>query len=220
MDLGALKSKFVGESEGNIRKAFRTIEAMGRTVVWLDEIEKALGGATQGAADGGVSADALGSILTWMEERRGQSFVIATANDVSALPPELMRRFDEIWWVDLPNRNERVEIVLAALRAHNRPTTIFENTEEIARVVDACEGFTGAEIAGLVPNALYAAFADNEREITGTDLITAAKTVVPLAKTASEKIERLRSWAQERARPATTPEERETTKARARAIDL
>jgi SpoVK/Ycf46/Vps4 family AAA+-type ATPase len=104
MDLGALKSKYVGESESNLRQALSQIEAIGRCVVWLDEIEKALEGATSGSADGGVSADALGAILSWMQDRQGEAFVIATANNAEKLPPELLRkgRFDEVWWVDLP----------------------------------------------------------------------------------------------------------------------
>ena len=119
VDLGALKSKFVGESEANLRKAFGVIESVGRCIVWLDEIEKALAGATQGAADGGVSADALGAILSWMQERQGEAFIIATSNDVSALPAEFLRagRFDCVWWLDLPNGLERADILFAALRA-------------------------------------------------------------------------------------------------------
>ena len=220
VDLGALKSKYVGESEGNLRRAFRVIEAIGRCVVWLDEIEKSLAGATQGAADGGVSSDALGAILSWMQERAGESFVVATANDVSALPPELLRkgRFDELFFVDLPNQAERGEIVRAALRAHGRK----EATILFAQVADACEGFTGAEIAELVPDALYAAFADGGREPTTDDLLTAARTVTPLSKTAAEKIDRLRSWAQGRARPATSgaPQTSNRTQEGARKLDL
>ena len=211
IDLGALRSKFVGESEANLRKALRTIEAIGRCVCWVDEIEKALAGATDGGADGGVSKDALGAILSWMQERKGEAFVIATANDVSALPPELLRkgRFDEIWWVDLPNRNERVEILSATLRQYGRgrltspPATALIASGEVA---DATEGFTGSEIAALVPEALFAAFADDQREIETEDLLTAAKSVTPLSKTMAEKIEKLRQWAQGRARPATSPE--------------
>jgi MoxR-like ATPase len=208
VDLGALKSKFVGESEGNLRRALRTVEAIGRCVVWVDEIEKALAGATQGAADGGVSSDALGTILSWMQERPGEAFVIATANDVSALPPELLRkgRFDELWFVDLPTRGERVEIVYAALSAHGRMPSQMPPKIALSAVADATAGFTGAEIAALVPDALYAGFADGAREIRTEDLLTAAKTVTPLSKTAADKIEKLRTWADGRARRATTPE--------------
>lgn len=203
MDLGALKSKFVGESEANLRKAFRVIESVGRCVVWLDEVEKALQGATGGASDGGVSADALGGILSWMQERQGEAFVIATANDISSLPPELLRkgRFDEIWFIDLPDDTERQAILAAAMRAHGRTTDAVDT----ARIASACAGFTGSEIAAIVPDALFAAFADGGREPSTADILTAASTVVPLAKTAAEKIKSLREWAQGRARPATRP---------------
>jgi hypothetical protein len=223
LDLGALRSKFVGESEGNLRKALEVIESVGRCVVWLDEIEKALAGATQGAADGGVSADALGTVLSWMQERQGQAFVVATANDATSLPPELLRkgRFDEVWWIDLPTSTERADIVLASLRAYGRDGTVFASTSDIGAVVEATEGFTGSEIAALVPEALFAAFADGERAVTVADLMAAAGTVVPLSRTAAEKIEKLRSWAQGRARSATSVEKApEGTVARGRAIDL
>lgn len=211
LDLGALKSKFVGESEGNLRKALNVINSVGRCVVWMDEVEKALAGATQGGADGGVSSDALGTVLSWMQERSGEAFVIATANDVSALPPELLRkgRFDELWFVDLPTLKERVEIVKAALRSHGRGNAKID----ALKVAEACVDFTGSEIAAIVPDALYAAFAQKGREIKTDDLIAAASTVVPLAKTSSEKIAKLREWAAGRARRATTPD-KETSKQR------
>lgn len=210
LDLGALKSKFVGDSEQNIRKAFAVIAAIGRCVVWLDEIEKALAGGTDGGADGGVGKDQLGAILNWMQERAGEAFVIATANDVSNLPPELLRkgRFDELFFVDLPNQRERMEITYAAMRANGREGTLSPNQCSI--VSDATEGFTGAEIAALVPDALFAAFNDGQREPTTADLIAAAKTVVPLSRTAAEKIYKLREWAKGRARPATSSAETET----------
>ena len=217
VDLGALKSKFVGESEGNLRKAFRVIEAIGRCVVWIDEIEKALQGATSGSADGGVSSDALGAILNWMQERSGQAFVIATANDVEGLPPELLRkgRFDELFWVDLPTAEERAAILRAALRSHGR-------TEEIDHYAVAykLDGFTGAEIAALVPEALFTAFADGARPVKAEDLEAAAATVVPLAKTAEEKIARLRAWAKGRARPASKPAEGSSAPVSGRALDI
>lgn len=204
MDLGALKSKFVGESEGNLRKALGVIEAIGRCVVWLDEIEKALDGATSGAADGGVSADTLGTILSWMQDRQGEAFVIATANNAEKLPPELMRkgRFDEIWWVDLPNQAERSAIVVAALRSYGREAK--EIGVDQAAVASVTETFTGAEIAALVPDALFTAFDDKVREITTDDLLAAAKTTVPLARTSGEKITKLREYWTGRARNATS----------------
>ena len=212
LDLGALKSKFVGESEGNLRKALSVINTVGPCVVWLDEIEKSLAGATQGGADGGVSADALGTVLQWMQERPGGAFVIATSNAVSGLPPEFLRkgRFDELWFVDLPNTKERAEVLKAALRQHGR-----ENVKvDLGKVAEACLDFTGSEVAEIVPDALYAAFADKRRQIKTDDLIAAARTVVPLAKTASDKIAALRKWADGRARRATSLEETSTSKKR------
>jgi SpoVK/Ycf46/Vps4 family AAA+-type ATPase len=217
LDLGGLKSKFVGESEGNLRKAFSVIETIGRCVVWLDEIEKALAGATDGSADGGVSSDALGAILSWMQDRPGEAFVIATSNDVTKLPPELLRkgRFDELWFVDLPTQTERAAILATALKANGRDPSGFA----LDIVATGCPDFTGSEMAALVPDALYAAFEDGEREPTSGDLTYAASNVVPLAKTAADKISRLRDWAKGRARYATTPET--TTNAKAgRTLDL
>ena len=218
VDLGALKSKFVGDSEANLRKVFKLIEAIGRCVVWFDEIEKALQGATSGSADGGVSSDALGAVLSWMQERQGEAFVIATANDVSSLPPELLRkgRFDEVWFVDLPTMSERAAVLSAAMREHGRGAV----TVDAAAIAKATEGFTGSEIAAIVPDALFAAFADDAREIKTSDLIDAAKTVVPLSKTAAEKIAKLRDWASGRARPASAPEAAAVKAVRAVALDL
>ena len=201
LDLGALKSKFVGESEGNIRKALRVAETVAPCVLWLDEIEKALAGATQGAADGGVSGDALGAVLSWMQDRAGSVFVVATANDVSALPPELLRkgRFDEIFFIDLPTQKERAEVLAASLKQYNRTAEGLD----VAAIVKASTGFTGSEITALVPDALFAAFADSERAIKTDDLVDAAGATVPLGQTAAEKIAALREWAKSRARPAT-----------------
>lgn len=197
LDLGALKSKYVGESEGNLRRVFKVLETIGRCVLWIDEIEKSLAGATQGAADGGVSSDALGALLSWMQERKSEAFVIATANDVEALPPELLRkgRFDEIWFVDLPNAAERLAVLGTALKKHGRG---FDNLKPFQAVAARCEGFTGAEIAAIVPDAMFTAFADGQRELTIDDLLASAATVAPLAVTAKEKIAKLRNWASTR----------------------
>ena len=204
LDLGGLKNKYVGESEGNLRRALKMAETVAPCVLWLDELEKALGGATQGAADGGVSSDALGTILSWLQEKAGSVFVVATCNDVSALPPELLRkgRFDELFFVDLPTASERALVLAAALKAHGRDP----GTVDLPTVAGACADFTGAEIAALVPDALFVAFAEGERAITTADLTTAARAVVPLARTAADKVEKLRAWSKGRARLASTPE--------------
>jgi SpoVK/Ycf46/Vps4 family AAA+-type ATPase len=199
-----------------LRKALNVINTVGPCVVWLDEIEKSLAGATQGGADGGVSADALGTVLQWMQERPGGAFVIATSNDVSGLPPEFLRkgRFDELWFVDLPNTKERVEVLKAALRQHNRQDVKID----FLKVAEACIDFTGSEVAEIVPDALYAAFGDKRRQISTNDLISAAQSVVPLSKTASDKINALRKWAEGRARRATTLED--TSISKKRKLDL
>jgi len=216
LDMGALRSKYVGESETNIRKALAVAEAVSPCVLWLDEIEKALAGATGAAGDGGVAADALGVILSWMQERQGSVFVIATSNDVSNLPPELLRkgRFDELFWVDLPTSRERAAILAATLKQYGRSTEGID----LDALAAATDGFTGSEIAALVPDALFAAFADGERALTTEDLKAAASTVTPLSKTAAERLGALREWAKGRARPASTPEE--TASRNVRALDL
>ena len=204
LDMGALKSKWVGESEGNIRRALQVAETIAPCVLWLDEIEKAIGGASQGAADGGVSSDALGAILQWMQDRSGAVFTVATANDVTALPPELLRkgRFDELFFVDLPTAAERSAIVAAALRSNGRDAASID----CGAVATVTAGFTGAELAALVPDAMFAAFADGARPIVTADLISAARATVPLSSTAADKIKGLREWATGRARPASAPE--------------
>lgn len=200
-DLGAQKSKYMGESEGNVRKNFKTIEAMGRCVVWFDEIEKAMAGSTTAqGGDGGVAADQLGAILTWMNERTSDAFVIATANSIEDLPPEFLRkgRFDIIFFVDLPNDEERRAVLQAALKANGRTADGIDLDEVASR----CRDFTGAEIAAIVPDAIITGFNDGARPINTADLIAAAATVVPLSKTAGDKIAKLREWAKGRATPA------------------
>lgn len=200
-DLGALKSKYVGESEANIRRAFRVIEAMGRCILWIDEVEKALAGASSGSADGGVSMDALGAVLTWMQDRTSPAFVFMTANDLDALPETVIRkgRIDAVFFVDAPNVVEREAIVKAALRSHGRDGASVD-AGAVARVSD---GFTGSEVASLVPDAMFIAFNDGARELQTADLIACAAQVVPLTKTAAEKIGKLRAMMQGRAIPAT-----------------
>lgn len=218
LDLGALKDKFVGGSEGNLRKALKVIEAIGRCVVWIDEIEKALQGATGGgSSDGGVSADALGTILSWMQERSGEAFVIITANDVSSLPAELLRkgRFDEVFFIDLPNATERKSVLKASLKVNGRADVKID----FVAVSDATEGYTGAEIAELVPTALYEGFADGAREITTKDLIDAASHVVPLSQSKEEVIKKLREWGKINARAASLSEEA-AAKTKGRKLDL
>lgn len=223
LDLGSLKSKYVGESEAKLRNALKVIESLGRVVVLVDEIEKALAGATGQQADAGVSADALGTLLTFMQEREGAAFIVATANNVESLPPELMRkgRFSELFWVDLPTTTEREQVLAVALRQKNRDPE--ELGIDLAAVAAATESFSGAEIAELVPEAMYTAFADGKRQITTDDLLHTARGVVPMARTQSEKIIRLRETWSSRAKPASRADVTQpttTSSPRARALDL
>lgn len=200
LDMGALKSKYVGDSEANIRKALQIAEAVAPCVLWLDEIEKAIGG---GGEDGGVSKDQLGTILTWMQERQGSVFVIATANDVRSLPPELLRkgRFDQVFWVDLPTATERTQILASTLKQFGRAEGI-----DLSALTDKTEGWVGAEIASIVPEAMFAAFNDGGRQITTEDLLKAAETVVPLSKTMAKKLADIREFMADKAVNASRPE--------------
>ena len=210
LDLGALKSKWVGESEANIRRALAVAETVSPCCLWLDEVEKALAGSTGPQGDGGVSSDALGVVLSWMQERAGQVFMIATANGIAGLPPEFMRkgRFDKLFWIDLPTATERREILAVSIRMHKRDPSTFG----LDVLAQATQGFTGAEIAAVVSDALFTSFADDARELTTADLLRAAETVVPLARTSAEQIDALRKWAVGRTSPASIPEDTTTHK--------
>jgi SpoVK/Ycf46/Vps4 family AAA+-type ATPase len=166
----------------------------------MDEIDKALAGSDGPQGDGGVASDALGTILFEMEEGTDPVFVVATANDVSQLRPELLRRFDAVFFVDLPTASERADILDVTLRQYNR------KVDTGAELVEATSGFSGAEIAKVVKGGLSKAFADGERELTAQDLLNAAKSIVPVSVTMKEKVEELREWRVGRALPASTPE--------------
>lgn len=203
LDLGRVFSELVGSSEQNIRTALRLAENVAPCVLWLDEIEKGLAGATgSGTSDAGTSARVFGSLLTWMQEKTSPVFVIGTANDIAALPPEVLRkgRFDEIFFVDLPQPQERREIFAIHLARRGRDPLEFD----LNQLAMAAEGFSGAEIEQLVIDALYDAFEDN-REITDDDLIRNLNETIPLSQTMESKITALRQWARRHARPASEP---------------
>lgn len=208
LDLGALRSKYVGESEANVRRALSTAEAVAPCVLWIEEIEKALAGSTGAQGDGGVAADALGAVLSWMQERVAPVFVLATANDVTGLPPELLRkgRFDDLFFVDLPTTAERVEIIKAAMKQRGRGGDPID----AVAVAKATAEFTGSEVAELVPDAMFRAFNDGARGVTTEDLVGCAGDVIPLSKTAADKVAALRGWAKGRARPASATESTST----------
>jgi len=180
-------------------------EQLAPAVLWIDELEKVFAGsgADSASVDAGVSACLLGSFLGWMQDRQAPVFVAATCNNVNVLPPELIRkgRFDEIFFVDLPNSAERQAIFRVQLARHKQNVADFD----LAKLVAASQGFSGAEIDAAIKSAMYAAFAD--KKFMDTDAVLAElSSTVPLSATRAEDIERLRQWAQERAVQASYPE--------------
>ena len=203
LDAGKLYGSLVGQSEQNLRTVIQTAEAIAPCCLWVDEIEKGLSGSkSSGSTDGGTSARVLGSLLSWLQEKRSQVFVVATANDVTQLPPELLRkgRLDEMFFVDLPNQQERETIWGIQIRKHGRKPEKFD----IGALAMGSEGFTGAEIEQSVIDSLYASFAEG-REPGMLDISRALSEPVPLSKLMSEQIAGLRKWAQGRCRMATSP---------------
>lgn len=200
MDVGKLFGSLVGQSEENARKALALAESISPAILWVDEIEKAF---SFGSGDNGTSQRVFATLLTWMQEKKKPCFLIATANDISGLPPELQRkgRFDEIFFLDLPNPQERAEIFKVHLKRFKY--TNPENDFDISKLVSESETFVGAEIEQAIIDALYIAFDDNKRKIKTADLLFTLKKVVPQAKSQMEKIESLRTWLKEgRALPA------------------
>ena len=203
LDMGALMGSLVGESEANLRTAIHVAEAIAPCIVWVDELDKGLAGSkSSGAADGGTSARVFGSFISWMQERTAQVFLIATANDVTQLPPELLRkgRWSEVFWTDLPNQAERTAIWRIKVAQCGRDPKQYD----VKALAGASDGYTGAEIEGIVADGLYRAFAEN-REPTTDDMQQALRETVPLSKL-SDQVDALRRWAVGRARPATSPE--------------
>lgn len=186
LDAGSLFGSLVGESEERTRKALLLAETVAPCVLWVDEVEKAF---SFGDNDGGTSRRVFGQILTWMQEKQKPCFVVATANDVKALPPEFMRRgrFDEIFFLDLPTRKERKEILAVHLRKRNRLPKDF-NLEQLA---EQCKGFVGAEIEQAVLDGMYYAF-DEDREFSTADIEKAMRRQVPLSVSQSDVVNELR----------------------------
>ena len=195
LDAGRLYDKYVGESEKNFREAIRVAESMAPAVLWIDEIEKSLGQSGGGGGDGGLSQRLFGSFLTWMQEKSQEVFVIATANDVSQLPPELMRkgRFDEIFFVDLPNAQERAAIVQLHLVQRQQNPAAFD----LSQLVTATDGFSGAEIESAVITALYDSLYRQQPLSTET-IVAAIKATVPLSVSRREDVEHLREMGRSR----------------------
>jgi ATP-dependent 26S proteasome regulatory subunit len=202
LDAGALYDKFVGESEKNLRKSLRTAEAMAPCVLWIDEIEKGMSGREGSASDGGLSRRLFGSFLSWLQDRRQPVFVAATANDIEALPPELLRkgRFDEIFFVDLPGEAARRSIFAVHLSKRKQDPARFD----LGALASASDGFSGAEIEAAIVASLYAAFGE-KKPLATPHVLAALAAAVPLSRTCREQIESLRAWAAGRTVPADAP---------------
>ncbi|MBC7971947.1 MAG: AAA family ATPase [Verrucomicrobia bacterium] len=201
LDMGRVyDGSMVGRSEANLRGALKTAESISPAILFIDEMDKAFAGSTGSAdSDGGTSSRIFGSFLTWMQEKSSPVFVMATANRVERLPGEFLRkgRFDEIFFVDLPNSEERKEIFKIHLSKRRREIARFD----LDQLANVCDGFSGAEIEQALVAAMYEAFAQ-DREFTQLDIIAAIKSTLPLSKTMTEQVTALRDWARQRARPA------------------
>lgn len=216
LDLGKVFAGVVGSSEANIRTALSTCEAVAPAIVWIDEIEKALSGSSSGASDGGTATRVFGTLLTWMQEKKSPVFVFATANQITGLPPELLRkgRFDEIFFVDLPNAAERAEIFKICITKIGRDPSSIDIDQLVKASGESMLGegvrLTGAEIESVVKEALLDAYNEKlkgseNRDLTTEDILRAISRTVPLAKLRRNEIDSLRQWATEHAVRASVP---------------
>src|SRR5579862_1212476 len=196
LDCAALYDKYIGESERNLRESLKSADVLAPCVLWIDEIEKGFG---SGDSDGGAARRVLGAFLTWLAEKSSRVFVVATANDITALPPELIRkgRFDEIFFVDLPNLGTRAEI----LRIHAARRGVALDTAGLGALAHECEGFSGAEIEQAIVAALYSAHA---KHVAPDARLLSAEVAAtrPLAVIMAESVAALRDWAKDRTVPA------------------
>jgi SpoVK/Ycf46/Vps4 family AAA+-type ATPase len=210
-DMGRMFGSLVGSSEENVRRAIAVAESVAPAILWVDEIDKAFAGSQgSGSTDGGTTARVFGTFLTWLSEKTAPVFVVATANDISQLPPELLRkgRLDEIFFVDLPSPEERKEIFRIHINKRKRDAEKFD----LPALSLASTDFSGAEIEEAVNSALYDAFY-SQTELATENVLTTISQTVPLAKTMDEQINRLRSWAEGRARNASVPRDAQKDKA-------
>ncbi|MBI4623440.1 MAG: AAA family ATPase [Verrucomicrobia bacterium] len=202
-DKGRMFGSLVGSSEENVRKAIAVAESVAPAILWVDEIDKAFAGSQgSGSSDGGTTARVFGTFLTWLSEKTAPVFVVATANDISQLPPELLRkgRLDEIFFVDLPIEEERTQILHIHLAKRGRAPESFR----IPELVSASKEFSGAEIEQAIISSLYDAFY-TKQELSTEHILEALRQTVPLSKTMDEQLSRLRAWADGRARHASVP---------------
>ena len=201
LDFATVQGSYVGQSEQQLKDALTTAENVSPCILWIDEIEKGLSGATGGSGDGGVSTRMVGQFLFWMQECKKQVFVVATANDVSMLPSELLRRgrFDELFFVDLPTADERKDILSLYMRKY---LNLDFSGPFADKIVEISEGFTGADLESTVRDLAYRSIANDNFVLDTENIISAFNNVVPLSQTSPEKIEAIRDWGKERAVPA------------------
>ena len=201
LDLSTIHGQYLGQSEGRLKDALSTADHVAPCVLWIDEIEKGLAGAIGGGNDGGTSTRLVGQFLFWLQEARSRVFVVATANDVSRLPPELLRRgrFDELFFVDLPAPDERREIIDIYIRRGLKHGIEEGLMDELVHLAD---GFAGSDIESAVRQVVKAAFLNGDAVVSPDLFRISFLDVVPLAKTSPEQIEAIRSWGRERAVPA------------------
>jgi len=203
LDVGRIFEGLVGSSEENARQAIRMAEAIAPSILWIDELEKGFSGTQSSSfSDAGTTARVFGTFVTWLQEKTSPVFVISTANNISMLPPELLRkgRFDEIFFVDLPKKKEREEIFSIHIKKRKRDPALFD----LDKLAAASEGFSGSEIEQAVISALFDAF-DERRDLTTEGILTSLAETMTLAQTMEEEINTLREWAVARARMASTP---------------
>lgn len=200
LDFATVQGQYVGQSEQQLKDALTTAENVSPCILWIDEIEKGLAGAS-GSGDGGVSTRMVGQFLFWLQECKKHVFVVATANDVSMLPSELLRRgrFDELFFVDLPTADERREILSLYMRKYLNVNFAGSLADQI---VEQTEGFTGADLESTVRDLAYRSVANPAFTLTAENVVNAFNNVVPLSQTSPEKIEAIRNWGKERAVPA------------------
>lgn len=212
LDVGKVFAGIVGASEENMRRAIQTAESVAPSILWLDELEKGFSGTQSSSfSDAGTMSRVFGSFVTWLQEKEKPVFVVATANNVSLLPPELLRkgRFDEIFYVDLPNRAERRDIIKIHIEKRKRDSNLFD----IEQLSQQSENYSGSEIEQAVIAALYDAFEEN-KELSTAGISRAIKDTVPLARTMEKEIQGIRTWAQGRARRASLSIDKEKNESR------
>ena len=195
LDFATVQGSYVGQSEQQLKDALTTAENVSPCILWIDEIEKGLSGAG-GSNDGGVSTRMVGQFLFWLQECKKQVFVVATANDVSMLPSELLRRgrFDELFFIDLPTSDERRDIISLYMRKYLNLDFIGPFADKIVELTD---GFTGADLESTVRDLTYRSIANSNFVLNEENIITAFNNVVPLSQTSPEKIEAIRDWGKE-----------------------